>query len=115
MDSPLLVNMEDVRPFHIPNATVAPSRSRSGSRNFLSAQEAPQLQPVAVNGSNPANFTKLVTAPAPEERRRPSVAHSRSNSVNGAKEPLGNVNRWSESTCMKVLSLYSSRDTDPDF
>lgn len=62
------------------------SRSRSTSRHPTGL--VPQRTPLDAPYSKP-------TSP---EARRPSASHSRSNSVSGVRDGIGNLNRWSQST-----------------
>jgi hypothetical protein len=64
--------------------------------------------PTSANASNgTANFSKPVKSR--ELRRHQSTTHSRSSSVNGVRDGIGNLNRWSQSTTSSKGSASHTR------
>jgi MIT (microtubule interacting and transport) domain len=83
-------------------ASIGPSRSVP--RPLASLQD---IQ-TSIKGSNgTANFSKPVKSR--ESRHRQSTTHSRSSSVNGVRDGVGNLNRWSQSTTSSKGSASHTR------
>ncbi|KAL8828403.1 MAG: hypothetical protein Q9170_006618 [Blastenia crenularia] len=78
--------------------------SRNGSR-----PHPPGLRSQSPNeiNFNPANLS--VQTLSPENRRRSSAAYSHSDSSNGVREGVGNLNRWSQSTVSSNSSAAHNR------
>lgn len=83
-------------------ASIGPNRSVP--RPLASLQDL-QASANASNGN--ANFSKPVKSH--ESRRRQSTTHSRSSSVNGVRDGIGNLNRWSQSTTSSKGSASHTR------
>lgn len=83
-------------------ASIGPSRSTP--QPLASLQD---LQGTANASSSTTNFSKPVTSH--ELRRRQSASHSRSSSVNGVRDGIGNLNRWSQSTTSSKGSASHTR------
>jgi len=112
-------NPQEHQPFNLQNLTAnsSPSSSvvtvqraasigpsRSVPRPLASLQDL-QASANATNGT--ANFSKPVKSH--ELRRHQSVTHSRSSSVNGVRDGIGNLNRWSQSTTSSKGSASHTR------
>lgn len=110
---------EEHQPFNFQHQTINPSPSssvvtiqraasiglsRSTPRPLASLQD---LQTTANATIGPANFSKPVISH--ESRRRQSASHSRSSSVNGVRDGIGNLNRWSQSTTSSRGSTSHTR------
>ncbi|RFU28705.1 hypothetical protein B7463_g7632, partial [Scytalidium lignicola] len=88
-----------------PIAAALPSQSRAPP---VATPRNASVPPYAASGG-PADFSNSVTASRP--RRRSSTTHSRSSSVGGVKEGLGNLDRWSQSTSSSKASVQHKRSS----
>ncbi|KFY46281.1 hypothetical protein V495_02573 [Pseudogymnoascus sp. VKM F-4514 (FW-929)] len=64
--------------------------------------------PVSANGKNTTHFPELAPI-SPEARRRQIASHRRSDSLGSARDGVGNLNRWSQSTTSSKGSTAHAR------
>ena len=78
-------------------STNSPSRTGIRPAGFTARPQSPNM----VNGTTSIASKRPLS---PEAQRRPKTSHSRSNSLSGITEGIGNLNRWSQSTVSSKAS-----------
>lgn len=108
---PLHLDLQNNSSSSASSSTVTLQRSGSIGPGQSSSRPlaAPQnVQAVTNVANSTANFSKPVISP--ESKRRPSSNNrSRSNSIGGVRDGVGNLNRWSESTTSSKGSTAHGR------
>jgi hypothetical protein len=112
MQPSLIATNEERQPFQFSktssstNSIVSPLQrapSFTPARSKSRGQAGPQT---VYSSSQDALSSSFKPANSPESQRRPSTGHSRSNSLSGTREGLGNLNRWSRSTASSKESNH---------